>query len=188
MAHQKGNNESWGDRILVDVDGDGKQGICFTWPPQTKKLKITCKVLSCVGVGLIKKTLSWQQISCIPCNGNLENLPCISVRWSTSLDVHHILHTGTWLRGEHYGKFCNISCNSVLLQVTNRWKHCHGDNANNHKKLLMPQSYRGYPHKAWGGTLAATDKVSECHRQKWLNSQVFLQISTTRNAWKLLSR
>ena len=31
----------------------------------------------------------------------------------------------------------------------------------------MPQSYRGYPHKAWGGTLAATDRVSECHRQKW---------------------
>ena len=40
----------------------------------------------------------------------------------------------------------------------------------NHKKLLLPQRY---PHKAWGRTLAATDKVSECHRQKWLNSQVF---------------
>jgi len=65
----------------------------------------------------------------------------------------------------------SISCNSVLLQVTNRWKHCYGDNVNNPKKLLMPQGYRGYPHKAWGRTLAATDKVSECHRQKWLNSQ-----------------
>ena len=127
-----------------------------------------CHVL---GVGLLKKTLSWQQISCIPCNGNLENSPCISARWSMSLDVQHILHTGTWLRGEHSGKFCIISCNSVLLQVTNRWKHCHGDNVNNHKKLLMPQSYRGYPHKAWGRILAATYKVSECHRQKWLNSQ-----------------
>ena len=28
--------------------------------------KITCKVLLCVGVGLIKKTLSWNQILCIP--------------------------------------------------------------------------------------------------------------------------
>jgi len=39
----------------------------------------------------------------------------------------------------------------------------------------MPQSY---PYKAWKGILAATDKVSEFRRQKWLNSQVFLQIST----------
>jgi len=38
-------------------------------------LKVTCKVLSCVGVGLIKKTLSWQQILCIPCSGNLEINP-----------------------------------------------------------------------------------------------------------------
>jgi len=48
--------------------------------------------------------------------------------------------------------------------------------------MCAPQSYRGYPHEAWGGTLAATDKVSECHRQKWLDSPVFFQISTTRNA------
>ena len=27
-----------------------------------------------VGVGLIKKTLSWKQISCILCSGNLEKL------------------------------------------------------------------------------------------------------------------
>ena len=34
--------------------------------------KITCKVLLCVGVGLIKKTLAWQQIPCIPCSGKIE--------------------------------------------------------------------------------------------------------------------
>ena len=34
--------------------------------------KITCKVLFCVGVGLIKKTLMWQQIPCIPCSGNIK--------------------------------------------------------------------------------------------------------------------
>ena len=47
------------------------------------------------------------------------------------------------------------------------------------------------PGKVWGGTLAATDMVSECHRRKWLNFQVFLhnlQISTTRNARNLLPR
>jgi len=34
--------------------------------------KIACKVLLCVGVRLIKKTLTWQQISCIPCSGNVK--------------------------------------------------------------------------------------------------------------------
>jgi len=33
---------------------------------------MTCKVLLCVGVGLIKKTLAWQQIPCIPCSGKIE--------------------------------------------------------------------------------------------------------------------
>ena len=61
-----------------------------------------------------------------------------------------------------------------------RW--CCSDNSNNHKKLLMPW---GYPHKAWRETLAATDKVSECCTQKWLNSQVFLQIFTTRSGRKV---
>jgi len=32
--------------------------------------------------------------------------------------------------------------------------------------ITRNSSYRGYPHKAWGGTLAATDKVSEFYRQK----------------------
>ena len=34
--------------------------------------KTICKVLLCVGVGLIKKTLTRQQIPCIPCSGNIE--------------------------------------------------------------------------------------------------------------------
>ena len=33
--------------------------------------KITCKVLLCVGVGLIKKTLAWK-IPCIRCSGKIE--------------------------------------------------------------------------------------------------------------------
>ena len=36
--------------------------------------KITCKVLLCVGMGLIKKTLAWQQI---PCRGKIEKYPQI---------------------------------------------------------------------------------------------------------------
>jgi len=81
-------------------------------------LKIICKVLSCVGVGLIKKTLLWQQIFFIPCSGNLENCyqnPFISARWSTSFNVHHILHTGIWLKGENSGKCCSISCISFVF-------------------------------------------------------------------------
>ena len=34
--------------------------------------KITCKVLLCVGVGLIKKTLAWQQILCITYSEKIE--------------------------------------------------------------------------------------------------------------------
>ena len=34
--------------------------------------KITCKALLCVGVGLIKKILAWQQIPCNPCSGKIE--------------------------------------------------------------------------------------------------------------------
>ena len=67
-------------------------------------------------------------------------------------------------------------------------RRCYGNNTNNHKKLLMPQSYGGCHQKGWGGAMAATDKISECHMRKLLNLQVFLQISTTRNAWKLLPR
>ena len=84
--------------------------------------KITSKILLCVEVGLIQKTLSWNQILCIPYSANLKLLyqtSCISARWSASFADHHIWHTGTWLRGEHSGKCCSISCNSVVLQVTN---------------------------------------------------------------------
>ena len=92
---------------------------------------------------------------------------CISARWSTSSDAHHFLHRSAWLRGG--------PCNFVVLQATN-WKKktlpigkerwFNGKNANNHKKLLMSQSYMGYPHKARGRALAATDKVSECHTSR----------------------
>ena len=85
--------------------------------------KITCKVLLCVEVGLIiRKHLSWNQTLCIPYSANLKLLyqtSCISARWSASSANHHIWHTGTWLRGDHSGKCCSISCNSVVLQVTN---------------------------------------------------------------------
>ena len=84
--------------------------------------KITCKVLLCVEVGLIKKTLSWNQILCIPYSANLKlvyQTSCISARWSASFADHHIWHTDTWLRGEHSGKYCSISCNSVVLQAAN---------------------------------------------------------------------
>ena len=37
-----------------------------------RNFKITYKVLLCVGVGLIKKTLTWQQIPCIPCSVKIE--------------------------------------------------------------------------------------------------------------------
>ena len=48
----------------------------------------------------------------------------ISARWSTSFNVSpYILHTGTLLRGEHSGRCCSISCNSVMLQATNWRKH-----------------------------------------------------------------
>ena len=62
--------------------------------------KLTCKVLSCVGVGLIKKTLAWYQIMCIPNSTNpkiLYQTSCVSARWSASSANHHIWHTGTWL-------------------------------------------------------------------------------------------
>ena len=36
--------------------------------------KITCKALLCIGVGLIKKTLVWYQILCIPYSTNLKIL------------------------------------------------------------------------------------------------------------------
>ena len=35
MEHQKGNNESRGGRVLVDVGIDGKQGIYFAWAKES---------------------------------------------------------------------------------------------------------------------------------------------------------
>jgi len=55
--------------------------------------KITCKVMSCVGAGLIKKILVWYQI---PYSTNLKILyqtSCILARWSVSSVDHHILGT-----------------------------------------------------------------------------------------------
>ena len=60
---------------------------------------------------------------------------------------------------KHILQFCRAPGHKKLLIGEERL--CYGNNTNNHKKLLMPQSYRGYPQKAWGGTLAATDKVSQ---------------------------
>jgi len=39
----------------------------------------------------------------------------------------------------------------------------------------MHQSYREYPHKALGGTLAATDKVSEFHTQNGTTFRYFFE-------------
>ena len=64
---------------------------------------------------------------------------CISARWSTSLDAHHILHTGTWLRGEHSGKFCSISCNSVVHKLM-KTSSISEDDANS-TKLTITRNY-----------------------------------------------
>ena len=118
---------------------------------------------------------------------------CVSARWFASCDDHHILHTDTWLRDDHPGKCCSKSCYAVELQVAKCKKHanrrrkqCHCSYTNDHKKLLMPQSYREYSHKPWEGWLVATDKIVDCHSWKWFNLKVFLNFSTTRNAQNFL--
>jgi len=113
----------------------------------------------------------------------------VSARWFASYDDHHILHTGTWLSDDHPGKCCSKSCYAVELQVAKckkyadwRRKWCHCRYTYDHKKLLMPQSYREYSHKPWEGLLVATDKIEDFHSRKWLDLKVFLDFSTTRNA------
>ena len=68
-------------------------------------IKRTCKVMLCVGVGLIKKTSTWQQISWIPCSVNIKkcgqvkpfstvafsNLVCFGQRSFSRLASEHIL-------------------------------------------------------------------------------------------------
>ena len=130
--------------------------------------KITCKVLSCVGVGLIKKTLVWYQILCIPYSANLQvpyQTSCISAIWSASSTDHHIWHTDTWLRGDHSSKCCGISCNSVVLQVTRSAKNgTISNNAKNHKKLLIYlRVTEDMSNKLRKEHQSATDKAADCH-------------------------
>jgi len=66
---------------------------------------------------------TWLQYATAENTSILYKNACISARWSTSLDAHHILHTGTWLRGEHSDKCCSISCNYIMLHATNWWNH-----------------------------------------------------------------
>ena len=78
----------------------------------------------------------------------------------------------------------NVACYAVELQVAKckkkiknaywRRKWCHRRYANDHKKLLMPLSYREYSHKPWEGLLVATDKVADCCSLKWLDLKVVL--------------
>ena len=60
-----------------------------------------------------------------------------------------------------------------MLQVTNWWEHCQSVMLQWQYQQSQETTSGGYPYKAQGGALAATEKVSECHRQNWLNSQVF---------------
>ena len=100
--------------------------------------------LFCLGVGLIKKTPLWQQILCIPCSGNVENSLSKSMYLSQMVNELQCftLHTGTWLRGEHSGNFCGISCNSVVLQATN-WRKHHWP-AKNDAMVIILKSTRDY--------------------------------------------
>jgi len=57
--------------FLVGFLGKKPQTLLFTYIVLPYYM-IICKVLLCVGVGLIKKMLSWQQIQCISCSEKME--------------------------------------------------------------------------------------------------------------------
>ena len=115
---------------------------------------------------------------------------CVSARWSTSSNYHHIWHTGTWLREDHSGKFYRKSCNPVVLQAKFF--------VDQQKKTMQLQLYQisqeatyaskleGICSQALRRTLAETHKVDECHHRKYLNLALFLDIYSTRNAQNLL--
>ena len=76
--------------------------------------KITCKVLLCVGVSLIKKTLAWQQILCITCSEKIEKYLqiCIYLRWHRFLRrLAYFLHFAT----------CSSTAYQDLLQHLPGW-------------------------------------------------------------------
>ena len=58
---------------------------------------------------------------------------------------------------------------AIVLRAKYWWRYYRENNATATKLTTATKflclRIRGYPHKAWGGTLAATDKVSEFHRQ-----------------------
>ena len=74
--------------------------------------------------GLIKKILLWQQISCIPSSENLGKFAS-KIHASrpdgqrASMFTIFCTQVATWLRREQSGKCCSISCNSIMLLVTN---------------------------------------------------------------------
>ena len=75
---QRGSCNPWKLHVSMPLHRKAFQYPCYSKRlPKlgfaNQKNKIICRVLLCVGVCLIKKTPSWQQISCIPCSGNLEN-------------------------------------------------------------------------------------------------------------------
>ena len=138
--------------------------------------KITCKVLLCVEVGLIKKTLSWNQILCIPYSVNLKLLyqtSCISARWSASFADHHIWHTDTWLRGEHSGKCLQYIlqfCRAPGHKLLNHRRSAKNDaisNAKIHKKLLIYlRVTEDMSTKLRKEHWSAIDKAVDCHSRK----------------------
>ena len=113
--------------------------------------------------GIIRKTLAWYQILCIPYSTNLKILYQTSARWSASSADHHIWHTGTWLRGEYSGKYCSMSCNSIVLQVTN----CRlAKNGIIRKLLIYLRVTEDMSTKLRKEHRSATDKEADCHRLK----------------------
>jgi len=50
---------------------------------------------------------------------SLDPMTMSLVWWSTISDSEHIMHTGTWLRGDHFCKCWRSSCNCAVLQVKN---------------------------------------------------------------------
>ena len=78
-------------------------------------LKITRKVLSCVGVALSRKHYygsKFHAFFVVEISKICYQIPCISARWSTSFKVYHILHTGSWLG---VNILVNVAVHPVIL-------------------------------------------------------------------------
>ena len=131
---------------------------------QINIIKIACKVLSCVGARKLYHGSKFHAFLVVEILKIRSQNPCISARWSTSFNVHHILHIGTWLRCEHSSKCCSVSCNSVVLRVINWRKHCRSMKDDNQTTIT-----RNY--KFLGVTGDAPTKLGEEHWLQQTKSQ-----------------